>query len=348
MKLLIITQKVDKNDSTLGFFHRWLIEFAKHFERVLVICLEEGKHDLPANVRVYSLGKEKSSSRLLYILRFYKYIFLLRKEYNAVFVHMNPEYIVLGGKFWRLWGKKIGLWYTHRQTNLKLWIAEKFANVVFTAAKESFTQKSNKLKILGHGIDVESFKCPPYAKHRGPVKLLMVGRITPIKHCESAIEAVALLKDSWQRDVSLRLIGAPNVFSDKAYLERLKKLAETFQVSEKIEFVGNMPNKNIAKEYCGADATLNLTPTGGIDKAVLESMAAGRVAFSSNRAFSDYFSPWSDKLLLRDNSPRTVADGIKRVFEEVNVEAVAASLKETAKRKASVEALVSNIASEMR
>ena len=27
MKLLVITQKVDKNDAILGFFHRWLIEF---------------------------------------------------------------------------------------------------------------------------------------------------------------------------------------------------------------------------------------------------------------------------------------------------------------------------------
>ena len=58
MKLLIITQTVDINDQILGFFHRWVEEFAKHCEQITVICLEKGIHDLPQNVRVFSLGKE--------------------------------------------------------------------------------------------------------------------------------------------------------------------------------------------------------------------------------------------------------------------------------------------------
>ena len=50
MKLLICTQKVDKNDSVLGFFHRWIEEFAKHCEKVTVICLQKGDDDLPAKI----------------------------------------------------------------------------------------------------------------------------------------------------------------------------------------------------------------------------------------------------------------------------------------------------------
>src|SRR5437899_240970 len=109
MKLLIITQSVDLENPVLGFFHRWLIEFAKNYERVTIICLEEGKHDLPENVKVLSLGKESEKSeqdsmsknqsprKLRYIGRFYKYIWQRRKNYDAVFVHMNPIYVVLGG-----------------------------------------------------------------------------------------------------------------------------------------------------------------------------------------------------------------------------------------------------------
>ena len=59
MRLLIVTQKVDREDDLLGFFHQWIIEFAKHCESVTVICLEEGSHRLPSNVRVFSLGKER-------------------------------------------------------------------------------------------------------------------------------------------------------------------------------------------------------------------------------------------------------------------------------------------------
>lgn len=58
---MIVTQKVDVNDPILGFFHRWVEEFAKHFERITVICLQKGEYNLPANVKVFSLGKEESN-----------------------------------------------------------------------------------------------------------------------------------------------------------------------------------------------------------------------------------------------------------------------------------------------
>jgi len=74
MKLLIVTQKVDKNDDILGFFHGWIAEFAKHCEKITVIALGVGEYDLPRNVEVLSLGKEGGKSRLKYILNFYKYM----------------------------------------------------------------------------------------------------------------------------------------------------------------------------------------------------------------------------------------------------------------------------------
>ena len=154
MKLLIITQKVNREDSVLGFFHSWIREFATHFEKVTVICLEKGTYDLPQNVAVLSLGKEgqrskvkgqRIISRMEYSFRFLRYILGKRKEYDVVFVHMNPEYVVLGGLLWRALGKRIGLWYVHRQTNLKLTIAGRLAQVIFSTTPEAFRLKSNKV-----------------------------------------------------------------------------------------------------------------------------------------------------------------------------------------------------------
>lgn len=101
MNLLILTQKVDKNDSNLGFFHRWLEEFSKKCEKVTVICLYKGEYSLPNNVRILSLGKEKGVCRLKYLFNFYKYIFKYRREYDSVFVHMNQIYMILGGSWWK-------------------------------------------------------------------------------------------------------------------------------------------------------------------------------------------------------------------------------------------------------
>src|ERR1700733_6884068 len=115
MKLLILTQKIDKDDGVLGFFHGWVKEFSSHFDQVTVICLGKGEYSLPPNVQVFSLGKEKESggSKLFYIFNFYKYIWQERNNYDAVFVHMNQEYVLLGGLFWKLLGKKVFLWRNH-------------------------------------------------------------------------------------------------------------------------------------------------------------------------------------------------------------------------------------------
>src|SRR5690349_983344 len=101
MRLLIITQKVDSKDPILGFFHRWIVEFAKNTTKVSVVCLSKGVFNLPSNVSVYSLGKERGGNRISYTYNFFRYIWTLRHEYDAVFVHMNPIYVLLGGFFWK-------------------------------------------------------------------------------------------------------------------------------------------------------------------------------------------------------------------------------------------------------
>src|SRR3989338_9595639 len=103
MQLLILTQKVDINDDILGFMHAWILKFAQACELVTVVCLEQGEHHLPANVKVLSLGKETGKSRLKYLFNFYRYIWRERKNYSAVFVHMNEIYVILGWLCWKLW-----------------------------------------------------------------------------------------------------------------------------------------------------------------------------------------------------------------------------------------------------
>jgi hypothetical protein len=147
MNLLVTTQIVDSTDPRLGFFHQWLEEFAKHCEHVEVICLYEGTHALPQNVSVHSLGKEKrAASSVAYAYRFLRLSYKLRNQYSAVFVHMNPEYVVLGSVFWCLWNKRIGLWYLHKSVNLKLRLATLLADVIFTASEESFRLKSRNYR----------------------------------------------------------------------------------------------------------------------------------------------------------------------------------------------------------
>jgi glycosyltransferase involved in cell wall biosynthesis len=311
MKLLIVTQKVDKQDDVLGFFERWILEFAKSAEKVTVICLEKAEHDLPDTVKVFSLGKEQGISRVKYIKNFYTYIWRERKNYDTVFVHMNPVYIVLAGLLWRMMGKKIALWYTHRHVNIKLRIAVLFAHRIFTSAKESFNLTSPKLYIVGHGIDTHEFAHKEkIAEPNKKVSIIHVGRITPIKNCDVLIRAAAILKDKLPVPCEVRFIGKPVYETDKAYKLTLDALIQEKKIEHIVTFVGSIPYKDITQTFYNADLSVNLTPTGGIDKAVLESFATGTPTFISNEAFSTFLGEYKDKLLVKYQDAEDLATKI--------------------------------------
>lgn len=345
MKLLILTQKVDENDAILGFFHGWIAEFAKHCESVIVICLQEGEHHLPKNVKVLSLGKENPRlygffQKFRYVLYFWKYIWQERKNYDAVFVHMNPEYIVVGGLAWRLLGKKIALWYTHKSVNLKLRIAEHLANIVFTAARESFHLFSKKVQVVGHGIDVGRYAGALTPTHTPP-RIVSVGRITPIKHLEVMIEAVKALENSGIR-THFTLIGGPAVPDDKEYEKRLRALIQTLKLEDSISLVGPISHDSMPDEYRKYDVSINMASTGGIDKAVLESMASGLVVIVANEAFAHYFGKYADMFLCQASSEE-LAGRIRILLSSGNIDEIRHFLQESAQKNASIEGVISAI-----
>ncbi len=345
IKLLICTQAVDRNDPVLGFFHRWIEEFAKNCESVTVICLREGEHDLPDNVRVFSLGKESGVSRLKYLLRFYKFIWRERKNYDTVFVHMNPEYVVLGGWLWRLLGRRVGLWYTHRSVDLKLRIASIFSQEIFTASRDGFRLLRNKnVHVMGHGIDSDMFKNPHglNTKFHHPLRLVSVGRITPIKNLETAISAVALLRDCGV-SAHLTLVGEPAAVGDEAYAAKLREQVESLNLTKEVSFVGSVPHAKIAEQYWENDIAINLCPTGGLDKAVLEAMASGLPVLVANAGFTGYLSVYKDKLLFSYKDPYNLAGKLEQVLQLNDVVDMRTALLDMVNKKTGVGSIIDSI-----
>jgi glycosyltransferase involved in cell wall biosynthesis len=304
--ILILTQKVDRNDDILGFFHRWIEEFAHRFQKVTVICLYKGTYHLPPNVKVLSLGKDEGKGRLTYLTRLYSYIWHERNNYDSVYVHMNPIYIVLCGIVWRLMHKKIVLSYIHRNVDLKLRIAEKFAHKIFSSTKEAFRVKSTKVTFFGHGIDTERFAYKHKNEH-DPITIIHVGRITKIKNCDTLIEAAAILKKELQKNFEIHFVGAPLTTEDEFYKADLINRIEKHDLSRIVKFVGSVANKNMAAVYDAADLSVNLTPTGGMDKVVLESFSTGTLALTANEAFVDFLDRYKAQLLYKYRDAQDLA-----------------------------------------
>lgn len=286
MNLLIITQKVNKYDSNLGFFHNWILEFAKHCSKLTVICLEKGDYDLPDNVKIFSLGKESGRSKIKYLFRFYKYIWQQRKNYDHVFVHMNGEYIILAAWLWKFLNKKIGLWYMHKSVTNKLKLAEKLTDIIFTGSKDSFRWPSKKVKILHHGIDNKLFYFhdKKFSKY---LNFLTVGRISESKNIHLMIDLMSYLKDKIGYEPELKIIGAPIYDKDKKYLETLHDRIDKLGLKN-VDFLGSVINTKLPPFYQEADLFLNFSDTGSLDKAILESLSCGTLVISSNDSSREF------------------------------------------------------------
>lgn len=313
MKLLFITQKIDLNDDVLGVYHNWANDLAKKFDKVSIICLFQGKTKLSNNVDVFSLGKESGCSRLKYIFKFYKYIWQLRKNYDTVLVHMNPIYIILGGFFWKLYSKKISLWYNHPMGNFTVKMGIFLADKVFCTSNYAFAFKYKKTKIMPVGIDLSVFK-----KDLGVIRkndqILCLGRISPIKKIEYLVDAVKIL-DSRGVNFRLLMVGSPVTEKDKLYESKLKNEAADLVLKKKVVFLHGISNNKTPAIYSNSGLFINLTPTGSFDKTTLEAMACQTPVLVSNEVFKKFFSLETQVVcMFKENSATDLADKIELIF----------------------------------
>jgi glycosyltransferase involved in cell wall biosynthesis len=279
MRLLFITQKVDRSDWLLGFTHGWLKELSSRVEQLTVICLEQGETELPANVRVISLGKEHGVGRAVRAWGLLQAVAANIGRVDGVFAHMSPAFAIAAAPFAQLRGIPLVLWYTHRHVDAKLRLATWLSGAIATASPESFQLASSKVNVLGHGIDPEQFLPQPEAG-QGDVKLLLgVGRLSPIKRYELLIEATRILQ---LRHFPIHTaIAGDDPPGDSSYGDEIRGMS-----MGRVEFLGAVPHAQIAAWYHRCAVAVNLCPTGGLDKTVLEAMFCAKPVLVTNRSFA--------------------------------------------------------------
>lgn len=332
MRLLIVTQAVDKKHSILGFFHRWVEEFAKHFEHIHVIALQVGEYELPHNVTVHSLGKEKGTGRLQHLYSLFSILYALHRDYDAVFVHMNPEYIVLAGWLWCLTGKKIGLWYNHTVGSFWLRISQPFTNIIFHTSPYAYTARYKNALRMPAGIDMEVFKPFPDVK-KEPRSIYFQGRIAPAKRIHILLETFTRLYQTGEANL-LTLVG-PEV---KAYTKPLRARYATLIENGAVVFKEPIPNTDTPALYAAYEISVNLTDEGNYDKSVLESLACGTPAVVASKAFADIVpAAW----ILKEKTAKALSDTMRSFFASppLDVNALLANARKKISEKESLAAL---------
>ncbi|MEZ6013851.1 MAG: glycosyltransferase [Planctomycetota bacterium] len=288
MKLVFVTQVLDRGDAVLGFVHRWVQGLAACAERVRVLALEVGDTSgLPANVDWRVLGRRG------HLARWFRYRSLLgealrRDGFDALLTHMVPRYSLVAAGPARRAGVPHFLWYTHAGVDGRLIRAARLVDGVFTASEESLRIETPRKIVTGHGIDVAHFAADTGAAV-SPPRLLSVGRLTPSKDPLTVLEALALLVGAG-RDVHLDWAGGALARGDDEYGARVRARVSELGLSGRVRWLGAVPYAEIPALYRAATVFVSASRTGSVDKVVLEAMAAGRPVVTSNEAFPRVFA----------------------------------------------------------
>jgi glycosyltransferase involved in cell wall biosynthesis len=331
MKLLIVTQAVDENDPVLGFFCGWIRALAPRFERVTVIALSKGRYDLPENVSVFSLGKErKARTQSAYALSFLSLAWRARRDYDAVFVHMNQEYILIAGWLWKLLSKRVYLWRNHQAGSFFTDVAAFFCDKIFCTSKHSYTARFEKTMRMPVGVDTVRFNAQ--GASREAHSILFLSRMAPSKRPEVLLDALALLEKG-RASFHAQFIGSP-LPKDEQWYTALRKRA--MDVSQSISFGRGVSNSEAAELFKKSECFVNCSPSGMFDKTLFEAAASGCIVLAASADWKElagnelsFETPQelAEKLAAMLTNPES-GDALKKRLHEIAEEHSLARLSE--------------------
>lgn len=267
MKLLLITQTVDRTHPVLGFFGGWIDAFRE----------EVGTE----NVQVITTSH--AGTRVGRLLRFFREIIANRAD--TVFVHMTPLWLVLGWPIWKLRGVKTALWYTHGSDSRALRLAVRLADTTFTATQKAFPFAHPRVVPIGHGIAAAfaSATRPPHlAEH---FSFLAVGRIAPRKRVRETLALFAQIRHQEPHAI-LTWVGSPQK-DQLVYAAQVANDIQRLGLQDAVKLAGDVTHADLPTVYATHDLLLHLSDTGSLDKVVPEALAAGCPVFSTNQATAE-------------------------------------------------------------
>lgn len=160
-----------------------------------------------------------------------------------------------------------------------------------------------RVSVVPAGVDLSTFQPIERKLARERIRIhekrivLYVGRVEPLKGIDILLKATALLEDL--DDTKVLIVGG-NPTNDLE-LNRLKEMAVTLGISDKVEFTGAIKQGDLPNYYSAADVFVLPSHSESFGLAALEAMACGTPVVASRvggfKTFIDsgktgYMVPW--------------------------------------------------------
>lgn len=200
-------------------------------------------------------------------------------------------------------------------------LREKVESAAFAACTSDFVRSQllsaagygarARLPVVRTGIDVDGFAVRAAGERDpGPLRLLNIGRLAPVKGQGVLIEAVALLA---QRGVDAHAtIVGPGTEEDA-----LRVLAREAGVEDRIELTGPVGQDDIQALYERADVFCSPSFAEGLPLVLIEAMAKGvPVIATTIMGIPELVEHERTGLLLAPGRPDLLADAVERLVAE--------------------------------
>ena len=310
MRIVFITQKVDEDDPILGATVAKLRALADRCDELVVLALALGAHDLPDNCRFETFG---APTRFRRGVRFVRVLSreLRRARPDGVVAHMCPIYAVLAAPVTKPLGVPLLLWYTHWTIDRTLKLATRLSDAPLSVDRRSYPLESEKVRALGHGIDVAQFAARPASLNGGPpLRLLALGRTSPSKGFMTLLDALDLAH-ARGLDATLELRGPSTTAEERRHREELLERLARSAVGDRVRLEPPLPRSRVPELVRSFDAVVNptrgQTHGGALDKVVYEAAASAVPVIACNPHFDGFLGDLPVELRFRSGDAEDLA-----------------------------------------
>lgn len=322
MRVLYFSLAVDAEDPILGFAARWIRELAQRVEFVHVITMRAGRAEMPCNVKIHSVGKERGYSEPRRAFEFYKILMsVLRKDHiDICFAHMMPLFTVLAGPVLKAKGIPIVTWYAHPSLTWILRAAHHLSRQMLASVATAYPYRRDKLIAIGQGIDTKLFSPDAAVPPEEPPIVLCVGRLSPVKDLPTLLRATWLLRQTWDQPFRIVLVGGPGAPRDESHVRLLHEQISELGLENIVHFEPAVSMEKLPLWYRRCALYVNLTPTGSGDKVAWEAMSCGKLCVAANEGFRETFESYADRLLFRYGDAESLAARLRWALSLTNTE----------------------------
>lgn len=314
MRLLVVNFEMDRLSPSMPWSASIVDALAGSCEKVVVLTSRVGDYAPPANVVVETIPFPRlialppARPVLAAAANAKAWSLIRRHRLDACFVHMAAHWAWYLAPTFKALNVPVMAWYAHGAVTPELkrvlWAADR----IVTSTLDGFRLSSDKVRVIGQGVDTGLFRPSAGAGARDTV--VSVSRISPRKRLELLLD---MMEEIGRRPgappVKLLVIGGPVSREDAAYDRSLREEIWRRGLEKRVTLAGYVPQARMPRLYEDAFVHLNVSATGSMDKTVLEALACGCPVITSNGAFREIFRDRPQSLLSEDG-PAALADAV--------------------------------------